>query len=98
MRVAEVEPVQPLGDDDRPGAVGREVEVVGVATGIGRPGRPVTGLIGVSVLLWSFVTYSRLRSQDGTTCCGSSPTGNCRITRRVAGLITSTVLLPELGT
>ena len=28
VRIAEVEPAQPLGDDDRPGAVGREVEVV----------------------------------------------------------------------
>ena len=30
VRVAEVQPLQALGDDDREAAVGREVEVVGV--------------------------------------------------------------------
>ena len=38
VRVAEVEPVQALGDDDREPAVGREVQVVGVGDGNGAAG------------------------------------------------------------
>ena len=57
VRVAEVEPVQPLGDDDRVAAVGREVHVVRV---VDRdrppPGLPVRGSIGVRLLPRSLVT------------------------------------------
>ena len=38
VRVAEVEPAQALGDDDREPAVGREVHVVGVGDGDGAAG------------------------------------------------------------
>ena len=75
VRVAEVEPVQPLGDDDRVAAVGREVHVVRIVDRDRRARAcPVRGSIAVSELPSSFVTYSVFRSHAGTTCCGSAPT------------------------
>ena len=57
VRVAEVEPVQPLGDDDRVAAVGREVHVVRVVDrDRAAAACPVRGSIGVRLLPASFVT------------------------------------------
>ena len=57
VRVAEVEAVQPLGDDDREAAVGREVHVVRIVDrDRRRRGLPVLGSIGVRLLPSSFVT------------------------------------------
>jgi hypothetical protein len=44
------------------------------------------------------VVIEGLRSQAGTTCCGSRPTAKCSTIRYVCGSITSTVLLWLLGT
>src|SRR5437879_247156 len=47
----------------------------GSSTGIVGPlGLPVMGSIGVRLLDRSLVTYSVVRSHDGTTCWGSLPT------------------------
>jgi hypothetical protein len=62
VRVAEVEPLQALGDDDRVAAVGREVEVVRIVDRDRPPRRPVRGSIGVNVLPTSSSTYSVARS------------------------------------
>src|SRR5437016_2066940 len=70
----------------------------GSSTGTGAPGLPVAGSIGVRLLPWSLVTQSVRRSQDGTTCCGSPPTGKWFTTLDVVGSITSTVSESELGT
>ena len=42
VRVAEVEAVEPLGDDDRVAAVGVKYMLYGSSTGIGGPGLPVS--------------------------------------------------------
>jgi hypothetical protein len=70
----------------------------GSSTGIVFPGAPVFGLIAVSELPRSFVTYSVLRSHAGTTCCGSVPTLKCRTTLNERWSITSTVPLSLFGT
>jgi hypothetical protein len=44
------------------------------------------------------VTQSVVRSHDGTTCCGLSPTLNVSTTCIVDGSITDTVLPARLGT
>ena len=44
------------------------------------PGRPFRGLICVSELPTSLVTYSVFRSQEGTMCWGSAPTAKRRTT------------------
>jgi hypothetical protein len=98
VRVAEVEPLQPLGDDDRAPPVGREVKVAGSATGRGLPGSPVRGSIGVSVLPLSLSTHSVRRSHDGVTCWGSVGTLKRRTTLNVAGSISSTALPSVSGT
>ena len=57
VRVAKVDAVQPLGDDDRVAAVGREVHVVRIVDRDRRGrGLPVFGSIGVRLLPISFVT------------------------------------------
>ena len=57
--IAEVEAVQPLGDDDREAPVGRVVEVVRVGPPEwARRGFPVLGSIGVRLLPTSLSTYS----------------------------------------
>ena len=57
VRVAEVEAVQALGDDDRVAAVGREVHVVRIVDRDRlRAGLPVFGSIGVRLFPLSFVT------------------------------------------
>jgi hypothetical protein len=67
-------------------------------TGIGRPGRPVRGSIGVSAFPTSLFTYSVRRSQDGTTCWGRVGTRKRLMIVKVAGSITSTVFETLLGT
>ena len=60
--------------------------------GPGARGLPVFGSTGVKLplLVFSalFATHSVRRSQDGTTCCGFSPTLNLSTTLKVAGSIT----------
>ena len=80
----------------RPSAV--KYMLYGSATGIGRPGRPVRGSIGVRLLPRSLVTYSVRRFHAGTTCWGSTPTGKLSITLNVRWEITSTVFDSLLGT
>ncbi len=70
----------------------------GSSTGIGFPGLPVCGSIGVTLFPTSFSTYRVFRSYEGVTCCGRLPTAKCSTTLRVAGSITSTVLLWLFGT
>ena len=79
-RVAEVQAMAGLGDDDGRLAVRREVQVVRI---VDRPppgpGLPVRGSIGVrlpSLLPRSalFAAQSVRSSPDGTTCCGLRPT------------------------
>jgi hypothetical protein len=74
----------------------------GSSTGMGFPGLPVRGSIGVrlpsvrpSAL---FVTQSVVRSYAGTTCCGLIPTGNSSVTRIVMGSMTLTVFDLTFGT
>jgi len=69
---------------------------------MGLPGLPVVGSMGVrvpsvrpSALL---VTHRVLRSHEGTTCCGFTPTGKRSTTFMVAGSITETSLPWRLGT
>ena len=99
VRIAEVEPLQALGDDDRVAPVGREVQVVRVVDRdrLAR-GLPVRGSIGVRLLPTSLSTQSVFRSHDGVTCCGSAPTAKCSTILKVCGSITSTVLLSLFGT
>ena len=54
--------------------------------------------MGVRLLPKSFATHSVFISHAGVTCCGSFPTAKWSTIRYVAASITSTVLLPLLGT
>ena len=81
---------------------GVQYMLYGSSTAIDLPGLPVLGSIGVrlpsvrpSALL---ATQSVRRSQDGTTCCGLTPTLKVSITFSVSGSITETVLAARLGT
>src|SRR5207237_5177005 len=74
----------------------------GAFTGLGLPGLPVVGSIGVSApsvrpsaLL---ATQSVRRSQEGTTCCGLTPTLKRSTTLNVAGSITYTSFDLRFGT
>src|SRR5262245_27964598 len=85
---------------DRPS--GAKYMLYGSSTATGRPGFPVVGSMGVrlpsvrpSALL---VTQSVLRSHEGTTCWGLTPTLNRSITFMVAGSITYTSFALTLGT
>ena len=64
----------------------------GSSTGIGLPGLPVSGSIGVRLPLVVssalLVTQSVFRSQAGTTCCGLRPTRKRSMTVKVAGSMT----------
>ena len=62
MRIAEVEPGQSFRDDDRvrPSAV--KYRLYGSSTGIGAPGSPVWGSIGVNVFPRSAATHRVFRS------------------------------------
>jgi hypothetical protein len=57
LRIAEIEPLHRLGDDDRRLAVGREVHVVRIVDGNRLPGLPVVGSTGVRL---PFVVFSAL--------------------------------------
>ena len=81
---------------------GEKYMLYGSSTAMALPGFPVVGSIGVrlpsvrpSALL---VTQSVLRSYDGTTCCGFTPTRKRSITFRVVWSITHTSLDLRLGT
>src|SRR6185295_17428168 len=81
---------------------GVQYMLYGSSTAIDLPGLPVWGSIGVrlpsvrpSALL---ATQSMRRSQDGTMCCGLTPTLNVSTTFSVSGSITETVLAARLGT
>jgi len=57
LRIAEVEALEALGDDDRRSSVRREVEVVRVVDRDGGPlGLAVSGSIGVSEFPWVLFT------------------------------------------
>src|SRR4051812_13970897 len=77
---------------------GVKYRLYGSLTGTAFPNFPVLGLIGVRESPSSLFTHRVFRSHDGTTCCGSAPTGTVRSTLKVFGSITVTVLLLELGT
>src|SRR5262249_51432717 len=85
---------------DRPSGV--KYMLYGSSTATAGPGLPVSGSIGVSVpsvrCSALLVTHSVVRSQDGTTCWGFTPTENRSTALRVAGSITVTSLDCRLGT
>src|ERR1700704_3374749 len=85
---------------ERPSGV--KYMLYGSSTATGGPGLPVTGSIGVSVpsvrCSALLVTHRVVRSQEGTTCCGFTPTGNLSTTLSVAGSITGTSLDLRFGT
>src|SRR5438067_449646 len=81
---------------------GEKYMLYGSSTGMGWPGLPVFGSMGVklpsvrpSALL---ATHSVRKSQDGTTCCGLMPTLNRSTTFIVAGSITDTSFDLRFGT
>ena len=89
LRVAEVEPLQRLGDDDRLLAVGREVHVVRIVHG-----DRLARLAGEQIdqrqaalgrVLRVVGDPERLQVPQGTTCCGLRPTWNRPTTLNVAG-------------
>ena len=74
VRVTKVEAVLGFGDDDGVGAVGGEVEVVRVVDGdVGARGFASRGVDRRERVGEVVGGVQRLRSQDGTTCCGLSP-------------------------
>src|SRR3954469_148160 len=77
---------------------GLKYRLYGSSTRTERPGLPVRGSIGVSMLPLLSLTHSVLRSHEGTTCCGCAGTGKLLTTLNVRGSRTSTELLPRLGT
>src|SRR5215472_9871464 len=85
---------------ERPSGV--KYMLYGSSTATAGPGLPVTGSIGVSVpsvrCSALLVTHSVVRSHDGTTCCGFTPTGNRSTTLSVVGSITLTSLDWRFGT
>jgi hypothetical protein len=50
------------------------------------------------VLPLLLLTYSVFMSQEGVTCCGSSPTSSASTIRMLTGSMTLTVLDMEFGT
>ena len=102
LRVAEVQPLVGLGDDDGVLPSGVQYMLYGSSTGMVLPGLPVSGSTSVRLPLSLFsallATYSVFRSQLGTTCCGYRPTGKVLTTFRVAGSMTDTVCAMWLGT
>ena len=81
---------------------GEKYMLYGSSTAMALPGLPVAGSIGVrlpsvrpSALL---VIHRVLRSQDGTTCWGFTPTLNRSTTFMVAGSMTWTSFDLTLGT
>ena len=66
------------------------------------PGLPVVGSIGVKLPLLRraplLATHKVFRSQDGTTCCGLTPTGKRSTMANVAGSMTYTLFERRFGT
>src|SRR5215475_14112795 len=85
---------------ERPSGV--KYMLYGSSTATGGPGLPVSGSIGASVpsvrCSALLVTHRVVRSHDGTTCWGFTPTGNRSTTLSVVGSITVTVFALTLGT
>ena len=77
---------------------GLKYRLYGSSTGTERPGLPVAGSTGVSMLPLLSLTHRVFMSHEGTTCCGCAGTGNCSTTLKVFGSMTSTRLLPRSGT
>src|SRR5262245_3205193 len=73
---------------------GVKYRLYGRVTGIGRPGSPVVGSMGTSSLAAEAVTYSVLRSHDGTTCWETDPALYRLTTCIVAWSMTSTQPAP----
>ncbi|MEJ7716868.1 MAG: hypothetical protein WKF31_02485 [Thermoleophilaceae bacterium] len=100
LRIAEVEALEALGDDDRRSSVRREVEVVRVVDRDGAaPWASRSRDRSGSASSPGCCSRRRsLMSRDGVTWWGRSPTGKVSTTFAASGSITLTVSLSEFGT